>query len=350
MTRNGSKSYSLAAFREAPDPAGAVAWAGMNVEAGWKPDILGEEFESLDLHLGADPEGEGEAVATLVRRGSGDRAVLWVHGMTDYFFQTHVAEWFNEQGYAFYALDLRKCGRARQRGQRWHYSENFEHYFPDLTAALKVITSEVTGGVVPLAHSTGGLIVPLWLDHLRRHEPALMEEIPGLILNSPWLDMQYPTWAVRALKPVVNVLGKRFPTVKIPGGNLRTYAESIHVSEHGEWKFDTTLKPLEGHDKYLGWLRTVLISQKRIQTGGINVAVPVLTLLSSSSYLGKAYSAAADTADVVLDVEQIERWAPKVGPTVTLASIDGARHDVFLSLPHALKHVKSTTREWLAAL
>lgn len=322
----------------------------MNVEAEWKADILGEGFESLDLNLGEDPEGEGQAIATLVRHGQGDRAVLWVHGMTDYFFQDHVARWFNDEGYAFYALDLRKCGRARQQGQRWHYSENFENYFPDLTEALRVVSSEVPGGVIPLAHSTGGLIVPLWLDYLRRHEPDLHKLVPGLILNSPWLDMQFPTWMVRLLKPVVSTLGNRLPTLKIPGGNLHTYGESIHISQHGEWKFDLRLKPLGGHDKYLGWLRAVLESQKQIQTGEVNVGVPVLTLLSSSSYLGKEYSAAADTADVVLDVEQIQRWAPGLSSTVTVATIDGARHDVFLSLPHALKHVKSTTRDWLASL
>ncbi|GAA3180448.1 hypothetical protein GCM10020255_074200 [Rhodococcus baikonurensis] len=44
------------------------------------------------------------------------RAVLYVHGFTDYFFQKHLAEHFAEQGYAFFALDLRKCGRSSSRG------------------------------------------------------------------------------------------------------------------------------------------------------------------------------------------------------------------------------------------
>ena len=44
------------------------------------------------LDLGPDPDGEGDLVATLVRRGEpdhvGDHAVLLVHGFTDYFFNT----------------------------------------------------------------------------------------------------------------------------------------------------------------------------------------------------------------------------------------------------------------------
>ena len=40
------------------------------------------------------------------------RAVLYLHGRNDYFFQTHLADAFLSAGYEFYALDLRTCGRA----------------------------------------------------------------------------------------------------------------------------------------------------------------------------------------------------------------------------------------------
>jgi len=46
--------------------------------------------------LGPDPDGEGDLVATLVRRGEPDlsatHAVLLVHGFTDYFFHTELAD------------------------------------------------------------------------------------------------------------------------------------------------------------------------------------------------------------------------------------------------------------------
>ena len=54
-------------------------------------------------------------VATLVRLRAAAptrRAVLYLHGFVDYFFQTHLAEFFTERGYDFYALDLRKYGRS----------------------------------------------------------------------------------------------------------------------------------------------------------------------------------------------------------------------------------------------
>ncbi|MGZ4576095.1 MAG: alpha/beta hydrolase, partial [Mycobacteriaceae bacterium] len=33
----------------------------------WMPDVLGRDYEQRELPLGADPDGEGEVVATLVR-------------------------------------------------------------------------------------------------------------------------------------------------------------------------------------------------------------------------------------------------------------------------------------------
>ena len=74
--------------------------------------------------MGADPDGEGTIDATLVRRtppSHVEAAVIYVHGFSDYFFQTELADFFTERGFAFYALDLRKCGRSRRDGQTGHF-------------------------------------------------------------------------------------------------------------------------------------------------------------------------------------------------------------------------------------
>lgn len=53
--------------------------------------------------------------------------------------------------------------------------------------------------------------------------------------------------------------------------------------------------------------------------------------------------------DIVLDVTEMRRWAPRLGPHVTLVSIPGARHDVVLSLPHVRARAYDEIRRWLAA-
>lgn len=320
----------------------------------WTEDILGAGYESTTLDLGAHPDDpkavEGDR-AVLVRASddapTGKPALLWVHGMSDYFFQTHVAEHFVEQGYPFYALDLRGCGRAHRDGQRWHYAADMDHYFPELTRAAELIAAR-HGSLIPFAHSTGGLIVPLWADHLRRTNPDLHRALRGIILNSPWLDMQFPRPAVAVLRPLANVVGKHFPHLALPQAGVGTYGESISATAHGEWTFNTTFKPVEGHRKYLGWLRAIFLGHKRIHEG-VDTAVPTLTLASSHSYLGKPYSPAADTADTVLDVTQIRKWAPTLSANTTLSTIDGARHDMFLSEKHAREAAFAAVDAWLDA-
>lgn len=319
----------------------------------WTVDDLGKGFSRATIPLGRDPEGEGEIGAVLVRaepdEPTGKPALLWVHGMSDYFFQDHVAAHYLEKGYPFYALDLRKCGRAHREGQKWHYTLDLRHYFDELTIATQLI-AEKHGEVIPLAHSTGGLIVPLWADHLRRYDTATHGKLAGIVLNSPWLDMQFPSWAVKVLRPVVGSVGKLVPDLKLPSVGESTYGQSIYKGEHGQWDFDTEKKALGGHTKYLGWLRAVMVGQSEIHDGNVDAGVPTLTLCSTHSYLGKPYSAAADTADTVLDVEQIQQWAPEVSSISATKTIDGALHDVFLSHQHARQKAFDAADEWLDVL
>ena len=320
----------------------------MNQLREWHPDFLGEDYQALTLPLGKDPDGAGQIQATLVRykpedaNTEGRPALLWVHGMTDYFFQSHVAEYFHNQGYAFYAIDLRKCGRARQDGEPWHYVTDLEYYFTDLDAALETIT-EHHPSMTPIAHSTAGIIVPMWLNQLNS------DKVPALILDSPWLDlMGFSQRQLRVIRPIINVAGKLLPRVKFPGGGLAAFGESIHADFYGEWNYDLAIKPLGGHRKYLGWLRAVLNSQHLIHTDQIDVGVPTLVLTSGRSHLGKPYSPATDTADAVIDVQQTQRWAPHLAKDVDIHTILGARHDVFLSLKPARDEAFAVTSAYLA--
>ena len=74
----------------------------------YQPDILGTGYEQATLNFPDDYEGK--VVATLIRKKAAQptkKAVLYIHGFIDYFFQTEMAERFNQHGFDFYALDLR---------------------------------------------------------------------------------------------------------------------------------------------------------------------------------------------------------------------------------------------------
>ena len=143
------------------------------------PDVLGEPYLAETIHL--PPDEEGPVVATLVvRRAPAPtrKAVLHVHGFCDYFFQTAYAEWWNDRGYDFYAVDLRKYGRSLRPHQTPNYVTDLREHFPDVDAALhRVAERDGHDHVVISAHSTGGLIVSLWANE--RH-PA----IAGMVLKT----------------------------------------------------------------------------------------------------------------------------------------------------------------------
>src|SRR3954464_12676143 len=106
-----------------------------------EPDVLGADYESLRLTF--EDDAEGEVVATLVRRRApGRKAVLYVHGFVDYFFQSHLADFYVERGYSFYALDLRKYGRSLLPHQTPNFARSLTDYFPELDEAARIIRDE----------------------------------------------------------------------------------------------------------------------------------------------------------------------------------------------------------------
>ena len=125
----------------------------------WQPDRLLPGFEALELGFADDYDGP--VVATLVRLPAGEAprgAVLYVHGYADYFFQRHMAERFAAEGYAFYALELRKCGRSLRDHHHPNFCKNIAEYYVDITAAI----DEIGAPVLLAGHSTGGLITALY--------------------------------------------------------------------------------------------------------------------------------------------------------------------------------------------
>lgn len=319
----------------------------------WIPDILGEDFDQRTIELGVDPDGEGAIVATLIRYAPptsladapAGPPILYVHGYTDYFFQRHLAEHLHARGHRLYALDLRKCGRSWRPGQTQHFISDLSLYDDELERALAIVREETGRDVVMLAHSTGGLIVPLWLD--RRRREGRRDGVIGEALNSPWLDLQGPALMRSPLATAaLEVLGRARPTAIVPNQSLDTYGSSISASAHGEWTYSEQTKPLAGFPIRFGWIRAIRRGQARLHRG-IDVGVPTLVLRSSTSFHANRYVPEVDSADAVLDVQQIARWSGCLGDRVSVVPIEGARHDVFLSVPDVRDRAFAELDAWL---
>ena len=313
----------------------------------WSPDFLGG-YETTELVLPGAETAPGEPddvdlVATLIRKSgprAGARAVLYLHGWNDYFFQTHLADYLSDLGYDFYAVDLRRYGRSIRPGQLRGFIGNLDDYTLELDAAADLIATD-HDRLLLMGHSTGGLIAALWAARNA-------DRLEGLILNSPWLDMQGSA-IVRALGvPVIDALGSRAPTSIIRLPDLGFTARSLHISLGGEWDYDLTLKSRPGPPIRTGWLRAVLLGHQRV-AAGLGIGVPILVLASAKTEFARRWHEGLRVVDTVLDVEQIAARAVRLGPHVTVVRIPDGLHDLTLSAAHVRKQVMDEIGRFIEA-
>jgi alpha-beta hydrolase superfamily lysophospholipase len=312
----------------------------------WTQDILGPRWVAHTIALGNDDEGPLEA--TLVRAAEGPkhkRAVLYLHGFVDFFEQL---------GYDFYALDLRKYGRSLRPGQSQNYVADLADYRAELDHSARIIAGENHRELVVLGHSTGGLIASLWVNARTNAHPSadttqeLDIQITALILNSPWFDLNKP-WFLRTVgTKAVAQLAKVAP--KTPVGKLGPhYGTALHSSTGGSWNYDLAFKPLEGFPVRAAWFAAVRRGHQRIKDG-LDINVPVLVLTSDRSGDAEKFHEELLTTDSVLNVQHIWEGAANIADHATIVPVAGGAHDLALSPDPARTAYFDSIRTWLAGL
>lgn len=313
--------------------------------AQYRADILGDGFSQLTLPQEADYSGK--VCATLVRREplvESDRAILYIHGYNDYFFQREMANRFHDSLYNFYAVDLRKYGRSMLEEQTPFEVREVEEYFADIDSAVMVMRREGMRHITLMAHSTGGLTAPLYC-HARRDSKL----IDGLILNSPFFDMNLG-WALESVGvPLVSWIGGFAPNLVVLRDSTTSYSDSLLKEHHGEWEYDTHLKKSIGEPITAGWLRAIHTAQIKLQKG-LNIPIPILVMHSNRSHIAVAWNEECQTSDIVLDVKDIAHFSGVLGGDVTQIEIEGGMHDLLLSGRDARERAYSVIFEWLSTL
>ena len=293
------------------------------------PDVELPGYEQLVIPLPEEPtyalEPAGSLVATLVRRNppSGRRAVLYVHGWNDYFFQTHLADEMAAQGYDFYAVDLRRYGRSLRDRQLAGYIVHLTDYFQELDQALALLVDEGHDDIVLMGHSTGGLVASLWADA----RPGVFS---ALVLNAPWLELQAKSLLRPATQPVFSAARAVVATTAFPQLDSGFYRRSISKAEEGEWEYNTNLKGDPAFLLRVGWVAAILEGHTRV-AAGLAIDCPVLVAVSTRSDFRRTWDEALRLADIVLDVDRIAARAPKLGALVVIVRIADAMHDLVLS-------------------
>jgi alpha-beta hydrolase superfamily lysophospholipase len=322
-------------------------------QAEWTDDVLKGYVQST-LALGADPDGEGELFATLVRKADpapSPLVVLAVHGYTDYFFNTELADHFSARGWRFYGLDLDRCGRSWRKGQTPHFTTDLARYDRELEWAAAIIRAENPAAeVLVYGHSTGGLVVSLWLDRVRRRGDTAAMGIAGLVLNSPFLDLNGPAiLRAKATSTAIGAVSRVRKTRVVRGSGTGGYGLTLHREYHGEFDYNLAWKPLGGFPITVGWIHAIRRGQATLHRG-LDVGVPNLVLRSDHSVAETAETDVLQRGDAVLDVAHIARWAGCLGNRTTSVPIVDAKHDVFLSLAEPRATAYTELDRWLEQL
>jgi len=333
----------------------------MTEQHNWQPDILGPGFEQTTLHL--RPDAEGDVVATLVRadppaprsffdrfrklphQSASNTDVLYVHGWQDYFFQKHLAAYWREQGAQFYAMDLRKYGRSIRPHQTPGYVEDLATYDEEIELALEAMGhgrgSNSTRKLILVGHSTGGLVLSLWVAR----NPG---RISALVLNSPWLEYQLTSAVRKAAAPVLGIQAKISPKAQLVNIDFGLYNRATSIHRDGEWEFNEEWRPAGGFSVRSAWMAAILAGHAAVAKG-LGIIEPVLVQLSDKSLLVPRWHPEMMHCDVAIDVDIVAARSRNLGNLVTIARIPGAMHDVTLSQQPARQLSFDEITRWLHA-
>ncbi|MCC8071770.1 MAG: alpha/beta hydrolase [Bacteroidales bacterium] len=331
--------YLLLSLLLAACTRGAVFHAPESPE--WRPDILGDGLEQRTV------SHPGWAISTIIRRaapqdtaGKVRRALLYVHGFNDYFFQKELADSANAHLWDFYAVDLRRYGRSLREGDVRCQTRDLREYYADIDAAIAQIQADGDTAIALLGHSTGGLITSMYMA-----EKGLITPVKALALNSPFLD-----WNLGDKEKWIGTLswvGSWWPSLRISQGMSKAYAQSLLKAPegHGEWTFDTEWKSPVSPAVDAGWIRAINKGQQSLRYRSLNC--PVMVMHSDKSVNGEVWTPEFQKADAVLDVDDIDRYGKGLSKWVNMNKIKDGLHDLLLSEPRVRKTAYFLLFNWL---
>ncbi|MEA5455310.1 alpha/beta hydrolase [Sinomonas sp. JGH33] len=306
----------------------------------WGPDFLGAGFEQRALG------DRTTAWGTLVRHdarppaaGSRVPALVYVHGWSDYYFNTELARFASDRGWRFYALDLPEHGRSLRPGGRPGFVPSADHYLASIGAAIDAVREEGEGSVILMGHSTGGLAVAL--EAQRRPE-----RLAGVVLSSPWLAPYGGRTAGAMLEWALGPHAGTQPERIIPLPPRGHYWRAIARQAGGEWDLREDLRPRAAFPVRVGWLHGVLAAQRELAAGP-RIALPALLLASTRSDTGLMWREHMRSRDAVLAIAPMRRAAAAVCASLDEVLVDGGLHDVLLSAPAVRREAYTRLGGWL---
>lgn len=255
------------------------------------------------------------------------KAVLYIHGFNDYFFNKEFPKEFLNQGYSFFAIDLHNHGKNMNKDTKRYYFTDVKEFYPEINKAIDIIKEEYKIENITLyGISQGGLIAALFENDNQR--------VDRLILDSPFFDFHFNWFLENIGLPLVAKIGYFFPQLKLTSNEVNIFGQTIHKDFDGEWDIDMNLKAISTNAPvYLGWISAVYKAQQKLQNG-LDIKVPSLILYSNKSTSEQSNKKYHHNTDIVLDVKDMKKYADKLSinkSLITKKEIANAMHGTLIS-------------------
>ncbi len=271
------------------------------------------------------------------------KAVLYIHGFNDYFFNKEFASNFLAQGYSFFAIDLHNYGKNMTQDTKRYYFKDVKEFYPEINQAINIMKNEYKIEDITLyGISQGGLIAALFENDNKK--------VNRLILDSPFFDFHFNWFLENLALPVVAKIGSVFPEFVLKSDEVNVFGKSIHKDFDGEWDIDMELKAIKTNAPiYLGWLNAVYMAQKRLQNG-LDIKVPSLILYSNKSISESSNKKYHHNTDIVLDVKDMKKYSNMLSKNVSLITkqeLKNGMHGILISPKPVRNKAYKNIFEWL---
>lgn len=245
--------------------------------------------------------------------------IALIHGFGEHSGRyTHVADFFNKNGYAVFALDNR--GHGQSGGKRGH-APTYDSYMDDIEVFLNYVATQSAGKPVFLyGHSMGGNLA---LNYLIRRQPALK----GVIATGPWVQLAFEP------KPILVTIGKLMRSI-FPSFSQDSGLNQTHISK------DAAVVEAYKNDPLVHGKITASASLSLLEAGEFlnNYAgeMPISTLIMHGD------------EDLLTSQPASEAFAKRVSGPVTYKKWEGMYHEIH-NEPQQLE-VFNYTLGWLERL
>ena len=271
------------------------------------------------------------------------KAVLYIHGFNDYFFNKEFASNFLNQGYSFFAIDLHNHGKNMTKKTKRYYFKDIKEFYPEINRAIDIMENKYKIENITLYGISQGALVAALFENDN-------ERVDKLILDSPFFDFHF-NWAMENLAlPVVAQLGEFFPEFALKSDDENVFGKTLHKDFDGEWDIDMNLKAITKNAPiYLGWINAVYKAQQRLQNG-LDIRVPSLILYSDKSTSEKANKRYLHNTDIVLDVKDMKHYSDMLSmdkSLVTKEEVTNAMHGILISPKEVRQDAYNRMFKWL---